>query len=921
LKLSLKILLTGVVTIALFAAALVWIYPRYKAAAYEAKFEKTRELTQAAWTVLDYYGKQASSGAMTLEQAQSTARQVLKGMRYGGQNYFWINDLRPRMIMHPTDPSLDGKDLSSYQDPNGVRLFVELSRQARTDGQGQLSYLWNKPGSSTPVPKISCVRLYAPWNWVVGSGIYVDDVEAALRRVWMSLVVIGAVVCLFALGLSWWMARSLTRPVQSIAVHLRNGANRVAAVANQVAQASRTLAQGSAEQAASVQETSASIDHLSGSVNTNSDEAHRIAAVMDRVAEAVHAAQEQVEKTRVSMQEISQSGEQVKKIVKDIDEIAFQTNMLALNAAVEAARAGEAGCGFAVVADEVRKLAQRATRAAQDTADKIGDAVVRSERGVAISADLATSFLQIVKMSGEVDQRISVIANSVTSQKEELVRIGSAVRQIGDATTRYAGTSQETASAAQELEGHSTKMKGQTRELAAIVDGPQKKSARPVAAIVAMTLAMTLGAGRASADEPNAVAAPSGSLTTAAEPAHERLLPRWVTLGFEIRGRLEAPDGIGFVPGAEDAYYLNRFRLNATFKMSQFVRLVVQGQDSRVAGWSRTTLPASVENTLELRQAYLELGAEEGARWTARIGRQALIFGDMRLVSTSNWGNAGTGYDGARLTYRGSAMKFDLFGTAVVQPNQSGFDRFRSDRRLHGAYATFDHGMHGSTIEAYLFWKDYLHSTDQRGIAGTLDVYTAGTHAFGKMGHGFDYNTEMAIQTGHNAESHIRAWAGHWEASHPLGPGKSAPRLVAEYNYASGDGDRSDTTIRTFDNLYATDKYGTADGIAWRNIREPILSIEWKPAKKWKTKTAYHAFWLANTNDALYAIGGAVLARNPLATSGRVGEEIDLRVIYQHSSHVQIYAGYGYMLPGPYLTQSTKGGAISFPYLMWTYSR
>lgn len=412
----------------------------------------------------------------------------------------------------------------------------------------------------------------------------------------------------------------------------------------------------------------------------------------------------------------------------------------------------------------------------------------------------------------------------------------------------------------------------------------------------------------------------------AEEPADQesnspsRRLPTWLKMGAELRGRLEGLSGIGFVPDEQDTYYLHRFRLNATVKISPHVRTVIQVQDSHAPSHRCKPAPPNLSNTLDLRLAYLEAGPEEGTPWTARVGRQPLVFGDLRLVSTSNWGNVGPAYDGVRVSYASSGVKLDWFASTVVTPVAGQFDRPRTDRRLHGFYSAFHRGPGSTSVEAYLFWKNNLFAVLPYGPSGHQDVYTLGTHAFGKLPLGFDYNVEVAMQTGHIAQSGVQAWAGHWETSHATGNASWRPRLIAQYRYATGDRDPQDAMAGTFDNLYPGDKFGTADGIAWRNIHEGILGAEWRPSRKWRTKLAYHAFWLASREDALYATGGAVLAHNPAAASARVGSELDLRVIYQRDSHLQFFAGYGYFFAGPYIKQSTQGAGTHYPYVMWSYT-
>jgi methyl-accepting chemotaxis protein len=162
--------------------ALVLAYGSFRVVASRMLREretKVRAVVETADGVLATYARLVSAGKMTEEEARRTALELLRQTRYEGREYVWVNDLEPRMVMHPTRPELDGKDLSGEVDPNGKRLFVEFVKTVKGSGAGYVDYLWPKPGSVAPVPKISYVKLFEPWGWVVGSGLYLDDLDAA----------------------------------------------------------------------------------------------------------------------------------------------------------------------------------------------------------------------------------------------------------------------------------------------------------------------------------------------------------------------------------------------------------------------------------------------------------------------------------------------------------------------------------------------------------------------------------------------------------------------------------------------------------------------------------------------------------------------------------------------------------------------
>ncbi|WP_448188725.1 bacteriohemerythrin [Azospirillum sp. sgz301742] len=177
--------------------------------------DKTRSVVETVYSLVARYETLARQGTLTTEQAQVAAKDALRAMRYGADEYFFISDLSARMIMHPIKPELDGKDQSQNADPNGKKLFVAFAETVRRDGEGFVDYWWPKPGSSAPVPKLTYVRGFQPWGWVIGSGIYIDDVEAAFWSAALRLGGIGALVTLLGVSVALFISRGIVRPVRS----------------------------------------------------------------------------------------------------------------------------------------------------------------------------------------------------------------------------------------------------------------------------------------------------------------------------------------------------------------------------------------------------------------------------------------------------------------------------------------------------------------------------------------------------------------------------------------------------------------------------------------------------------------------------------------------------------------------------------
>ena len=274
-----------------------------------------------------------------------------------------------------------------------------------------------------------------------------------------------------ALLLGRWQVGKINQRLIGSARKLGESSRHVAAASEQIAASSQSLAEGSSEQAASLEESSASLEELTSMVKRNAKAAAKAKDLAGQTRTAADTGTNDMVEMEAAMNDIRTSSAEVAKIVKDIDEIAFQTNILALNAAVEAARAGEAGMGFAVVADEVRNLAQRSARSAKETALKIEDAISKSERGVQISGRVAASFTQIAGKTREVDQFVAEIALASNEQAQGIQQVSVAVSQMDKVTQSNAATAEEAASASEELNSQAVSVSQTVAELERLVGG------------------------------------------------------------------------------------------------------------------------------------------------------------------------------------------------------------------------------------------------------------------------------------------------------------------------------------------------------------------------------------------------------------------------------------------------------------------
>ena len=292
-----------------------------------------------------------------------------------------------------------------------------------------------------------------------------------------SSVLLAVIVLFMAVALTG--ARAVSRRLLAVVSTLGESAAMVTTAAAQTSSSSQSLAGGANEQAASLEETSASLEEMSGMTNRNAENAIKANELARQARQAADTGATDMQAMSSAMTDIKTSSDDIAKIIKTIDEIAFQTNILALNAAVEAARAGEAGAGFAVVADEVRSLAQRSAQASRETADKIEGAITKTAQGVQISEKVARSLAEIVEKVRQVDQLVAEVTTASREQSQGVQQITTAVTQMDKVVQGNAASAEESASAAEELSAQSVALQAAVSELIQLVGGEANTTLSP----------------------------------------------------------------------------------------------------------------------------------------------------------------------------------------------------------------------------------------------------------------------------------------------------------------------------------------------------------------------------------------------------------------------------------------------------------
>ncbi len=452
-----------------------------------------RQTVESAYSILEYYQGLAAAGKMSEDDARRNARETIKALRYSGKEYFWINDMQARMIMHPFKPELEGQDLSDNKDPTGKQLFIEMVNVVKARGAGYVFYTWSKHDSSELGQKVSYVKGFAPWGWIVGSGVYLDNVQETFVSRLISFSLGALALAGLLLVISVVITRSITRPLgkavriartvaagdltSSIEVRstdetgqllsalkdmnnglltivskVRNGTDTIAAASTQIASGNLDLAARTEQEASSLEETASAMEQLTGTVKQNAEHARQANALAMSASEVAVKGGAVVSQVVGTMGSINDSAKKIVDIISVIDGIAFQTNILALNAAVEAARAGEQGKGFAVVASEVRQLAQRSASAAREIKDLIADSVDKIDAGAQLVDEAGTTMKEIVTSVKRVTDIMGEITAASQEQSSGIEQVNKAIAQMDEVTQRNAALVEEEAATADALQ-------------------------------------------------------------------------------------------------------------------------------------------------------------------------------------------------------------------------------------------------------------------------------------------------------------------------------------------------------------------------------------------------------------------------------------------------------------------------------------
>jgi methyl-accepting chemotaxis protein len=497
----------------------------------EDKKGKTRNVVESIYGILDYYHGLVESGAMTEDAAKGVAMATVKKLRYDEKEYFWINDDKlpyPTVIMHPTVPAMDGKVAdaekfncaTSMQAGNGpivktdgkknlFQAFVEIANNA---GSGFVTYEWPKPiagggVSKETYPKLSYVKKYQPWGWIVGSGIYIDDIQKEFMHKLLLIALALLIITVLMLSIGWFISKAITSPLSEVNKKIesmahgdltvtvdytggdeagilaanintmigsfKNTISSILSSASEVVSSVSTLKSGSerategareqsmqaSQIATAAEEMSQTITDISRNASVASDTSHEAMQTAEIGKEVADGAVTTINEVHASTGQLAEMinklnarASEIGGIVTVIKEIADQTNLLALNAAIEAARAGEQGRGFAVVADEVRKLSERTIKATAEITEKIGAVQVESKKTMQSMSESSEKVEQATNFIQQVGESLGHIVDSVQRARDQIVQIATAVEEQSSASEEVTLNIEKTSHIAGDME-------------------------------------------------------------------------------------------------------------------------------------------------------------------------------------------------------------------------------------------------------------------------------------------------------------------------------------------------------------------------------------------------------------------------------------------------------------------------------------
>jgi len=470
LSLRAKIYTTIAFVIISFSIGLIFSLYRLGFALYDNKRANPHEHVECAFGVLDYTYGMYTQGELTLQQAQERTKEIIRHMKFNGGNTFFIIDYDAQVLLDPCRPALEGKDCSGLKDTSGDPYFTRMATTGKTKGEGFVEYTVKSRGAEA-VHKIAYVKALPEWQWLLGTAIDTSDVTDEIINILTVIAVVCTAFTIFTWVALFLVIRSIYTPIDRLTEGLKMNSEKTSSAADRIVQASKSLSDGSTTQAAAIEETSASLEQIASQAHGNADNAGQANLLAKETKQSVLQGNDALQHLKDSMDVLDETGQEINKIAKGIEEIAFQTNLLALNAAVEAARAGETGKGFAVVAGEVRSLAQKSSEQAKEASQLVSKSKGSIDDGLGKLNDVMNGFTDIIEGTEKVSDIVNEIAIASNEQACGVKQINNAIADVKTIIEDNSSNAEMTSSISDELTAQSHSLKQSVLQLAEVIRG------------------------------------------------------------------------------------------------------------------------------------------------------------------------------------------------------------------------------------------------------------------------------------------------------------------------------------------------------------------------------------------------------------------------------------------------------------------
>ncbi len=514
----LSLVFIGIIPIVL--GLFFYVIPVFETYLFNLRKEEVKAAVELAIGTVDEINKEVVAGKLTKEQGLAQIQKMFKALRYNQTDYFFAYDDKGYNTAHGTKPEYLGTPRADSVDPKGKYYVKEFLTYIGKDEGGFVSYQFEKKKGDTPRDKVSFVKYYKPLNWIIGSGVYIDEVHDLIQEIRFKILVGLALIIAGAFAFGYVYSTRLCKQINKISSDLYEETDKVANVALNISKASINLSSSTTQQASALQETSSSIEETSAMISKNAENAKASMQISQKSQSSVEEGKKFLNDMIYSIQEISDSNvEMVKQIdasnreiadiVKVINEIGaktqvindivFQTKLLSFNASVEAARAGEHGKGFAVVAEEIGNLAQMSGNSAKEISDLLGNSIHTVQTTIDNSKSRITKIVangdakikqggEIARRCGEVFDEIVINVNQVNEMVGEISvasneqatgvkEITTAVSELDSAGQQNSMLSQQTSDYAEQLKAQVEALKKNTAALDFMIKGDVDKIA------------------------------------------------------------------------------------------------------------------------------------------------------------------------------------------------------------------------------------------------------------------------------------------------------------------------------------------------------------------------------------------------------------------------------------------------------------